>query len=146
MNRPNVQYEFMLPIKTVPESNRSSEHYMLKSKRHRTQQIVVWAAFHNKNLDIQLPCQIKLTRIAPRSLDKSDNLAMSMKWIIDGICDYIFPGKTAGRADDTKEIDFIFDQEKGNPKEYAIRVTIYQRKECCCPCHRQTQQEGLMLC
>ncbi len=142
----DLQYEFMLPIKTVPESNRSNEHYMVKSKRHRTQQLHVWTALFNKNLDIQLPCRIKLTRIAPRSLDKAENLPMSMKWVIDGICDYLFPGQAAGRADDTKEVDFIFDQEKGNPKEYAIRITIYQRKECCCSCHRQTQKQGVFLC
>jgi hypothetical protein len=142
----DIQYEFTVPIKTVPESNRSSEHFIVKSKRHRTQQLQMWAALHNKNLDVQLPCRIKLTRIAPRKLDKAENLPMSMKWVTDSIADYIFPGQAAGRADDTTDIEFFFDQEKGDPKEYAIRVTIYQRKECCCPCHRQSQNEGIMLC
>ena len=142
----DIQYEFIVPIKTVPESNRSGEHYITKSKRHRTQKLHMWAVLHDKHMDIQLPCRIKLTRIAPRKLDKADNLPTSMKWLIDEICDYIFPGQAVGRADDTDQVDFIFDQEKGNPKEYAVRVTIYQKKECCCSCHKQSQKEGLMLC
>ncbi len=148
MNNPEpiIQYEFTVPIKTVPESNRGGEHYITKSKRHRTQKEAIWCALHNKSLDIQLPCDIKLTRIAPRSLDSHDNLPLSMKWLADQICEYIFPGKAAGRADDTDEVKFIYDQEKGQPKQYAVKVTIYQRKECCCACHRQSNKEGIFLC
>jgi len=142
----NIQYEFTVPIKTVPESNRGGEHYITKSKRHQTQKFHIWAVLHEKQLDIQLPCQIKLTRIAPRKLDSHDNLPISMKWIVDEISEYIFPGKAAGRADDMDEVKFIYDQEKGDPKQYAVKITIYQRSKCCCSCHNQSQSEGIFLC
>ena len=76
------------------------------------------------NSTIQLPITISLIRIAPRSLDKEDNLPASMKFFKDYIADYLIPGKAAGRADDSDQLAWKFGQEKGKPKEYALRVSI----------------------
>ncbi|MEK6883385.1 MAG: hypothetical protein AABY22_27405 [Nanoarchaeota archaeon] len=53
---------------------------------------------------------------------------MSFKWISDAIAEYIIPGKTVGRADDCKDIQWQFKQEKGNVREYAIRIEIMMEK------------------
>ena len=118
---------WQLPIKTARESN-SSEHWAKKAKRHRLQKIKIKSAFLKDRPQIEIPCHVILTRISPRSLDCHDNLPMSFKWIVDSICDYIFPGMAAGRADDSKEITWEYRQEKGKVREYAIKIEIFKEK------------------
>ena len=72
---------------------------------------------------ITLPCTITLTRIAPRSLDY-DNLLNAFKNIRDVIADYIIPGQAPGRSDSDSRINWLYSQEKGQPKTYNIRITI----------------------
>lgn len=141
----DIQYEVKLPIKTISESN-TRQHWTKESKRHKQQKLSLWAELHNRMPFIDLPCTVKFTRIAPRNLDAHENLPMSMKWLVDQMAEYLIPGKAAGRADDSKELKFIYDQEKGNPKEYAVKITVYRKSKCCCPCHDQSKSEGLMLC
>ena len=62
---------------------------------------------------------ILLTRVAPRSLDKGDNLPYSMKWVRDGI--------TAGMGepdDNADHLEWVYFQRKGKPKEYGVEVQI----------------------
>lgn len=73
---------------------------------------------------VRLPCKIKLTRIAPRFLDKHDNLPMSMKYIVDALCEILKPGLAAGRADEGDDIEISYDQIKLGKKEYAVRIAI----------------------
>ena len=114
----------ILPIKTVSESNKGGEHWTVKHKRHKRQQSIVHVLLRNKLAVVKLPCQILITRIAPRKLATHDNLGPSMKWIADAICDILIPNKAAGRADDDPRIKIEYNQCKGNPKEYAVRVQI----------------------
>jgi|SRR6185437_9029899 hypothetical protein len=118
---------WQLPIKTASESN-SSEHWTVKRKRHKIQQGWVNMVFLQDKPIVEIPCNIVVTRIAPRSLDSHDNLPMSLKWICDSIADNIFPGKAAGRADDCKDIKWEYRQKKGKPREYAVEIEI-QREE-----------------
>lgn len=114
-----------LPIKTVSESN-TSEHWSKSHKRHKTQKKQIawwWLTLEDKP---QLPCCVKLTRIAPRALDSHDNLPTALKWIADAIAAKLVPNKQAGRADDSKEITWSYDQKKGQPKEYAVLIEIQQ--------------------
>ena len=117
---------FQIPLRTESEGN-SNEHWTRKNQRHKKQKWIIKAAFMEKNLKINRPCEITLTRIAPRELDKEDNLPMSFKWIKDAIADYIIPGKASGRADDSKEISWKYDQKKGKVKEYSVEIRIEQR-------------------
>lgn len=110
-----------LPIRTVSESN-STEHWTKKAKRHKRQQNAVIFAFRPHAKLITLPCTIKLTRYAPRSLDLWDNLPMSMKWILDAVCGILRPGLAAGRADDSSEITVSYDQIKC--KDYGVKIEI----------------------
>lgn len=64
-----------------------------------------------------------MTRIAPRKLD-DDNLPVSMKWIRDEIANMLIPGKALGQADSDHGIKWTYAQEKGKPKEYAVRIDV----------------------
>lgn len=111
-----------IPIKTVSEAN-SSEHWTKKSKRHNQQKFIIKIMFRKCVRYIDLPCTIKLTRIAPRALDY-DNLCCSMKWCLDAICDCLVPGLKPGRADGDERISVEYYQEKGMPKEYALKIDV----------------------
>lgn len=113
-----------LPIVTVSEGN-LFEHWTKSNARHKRQKkdinhyLSELSAYKNKKITV------KLIRIASRKLDAHDNLRMSFKFVVDAIADILNPGKAAGRADDTDLIEWQYDQEKGKPKEKAIRVEIY---------------------
>lgn len=110
-------------IKTISEGN-CSECRWVKQKRHKKQKRDIKKIFLVEKPNISLPCKVTLTRIAPGTLDAHDNLPMSMKWIVDSIADYIIPNQAAGQADDSKLIKWEYRQEKGKPREYAVRIEI----------------------
>lgn len=114
--------EWILPIKTVSESN-SSEHWSKKHKRHKAQRHRISVAFMEHRKPIQLPCTITMTRLAPRKLD-DDNLRGALKWIRDAIADQIIPGKACGRADDDERITWQYGQESA--KEQGVKITFSQ--------------------
>jgi hypothetical protein len=109
-----------IPITTVSEAN-CSEHWAIKSKRHKQQQFFVRMAMSRDIKQVSLPCHIKLTRIASRSLDY-DNLVSSQKWVLDAVCDLLVPGLRAGRADGDKRISASYFQEKGKLKSIKIEI------------------------
>ena len=110
-----------IPIRTVSEAN-CTHHWRSKAKRHSLQKYITKMAFKEYAKSIPMPCTIKLTRIAPGSLDEHDNLRMSLKWVVDAICDCIVPGLRPGRADDTDGIKIEYAQEKG--QIYGVRVDV----------------------
>ncbi|WP_051943786.1 MULTISPECIES: hypothetical protein [Luteibacter] len=65
-----------------------------------------------------LPVVVRLVRIAPRKFD-DDNLSGAFKAIRDGVAD------AYGIADNDKTvIRFEYDQERGAPHEYGIRIEV----------------------
>ena len=64
-----------------------------------------------------------MIRIAPRYID-DDNLVYSMKSFRDYIADLLIPGLAMGRADADSRLKFEYGQEKGNIREYALRIEI----------------------
>ncbi len=82
---------------------------------------VEWAL--RPETDVPLPCSVRLTRIAPRNLN-DDNLAYAFKHVRDVLADLIRPGYAFGRADDTDQIKWEYAQEKGQPKQYGIKIEI----------------------
>jgi len=120
-----IMLDIILPIQTVSEGN-CSEHWSKKNKRHKIQKKKIWICFKTEKPEITLPCQIRLTRIAPRALDY-DNLVYSLKWVHDAICDNILPGLAPGRADGDKRFKQTeYFQEKGKPKQYLVRIEIVE--------------------
>lgn len=113
--------EITLAIRTYSEAN-CTEPWQKRHKRHKKQKnILFWSIMECKKF-IKLPCIVTFVRYAPKMLDKHDNLPMSMKWLCDCLCAEITGIKTAGRADDSKEIKIKYDQVKC--KGYAVKVII----------------------
>lgn len=116
-------HEFLIPIRTISEAN-TSEHWSKKSVRKKKQ--AYWVRIFMKGSSAQPPCHIKLTRIAPRRLD-DDNNTMALKYVRDAIADQINPGLAPGRADDSCHgITWEYDQEKGIPKSYGVKIEIFK--------------------
>lgn len=103
----------------------SKEHWAKKMKRHHAQKMVVNTRLGPYRGQFRTPCEIILTRIAPRKLDDHDNLPMSFKYLLDAVCDNITPGLPPGRADDAKYIKKVtYLQIKGIPKQYSVHLEI----------------------
>lgn len=116
--------KFKLPIKTISEANLTGEHWRKKHKRHQAQKEAIRFALANRLAPDMLPCIIRLTRIAPRMLDKWENLPISFKWILDAICELLIPGKAIGQADSDERIQVRYNQKKGDKGEYGIEIEI----------------------
>lgn len=112
-----------IPIRLVSESN-SSQHWTKKKKRHDTHKMLV-KCFLESRCDVKPPCEIILTRYAPRSLD-SDNLQGAFKWIRDTIAQWFLGGRP-GRKDSDPCFTWIYNQKKTKEKEYYITIEIYPR-------------------
>lgn len=122
-----------IPIHTTSEAN-CTEHYHVKSKRHRQQQFFVRAIFRKEGSSINIPCVVKFIRLSSRFLD-DDNLRTAFKWIRDELSECLIPDKrksymnkrgklTAikGRADSDDRITWQYEQEKN--KRMSIRIEI----------------------
>lgn len=111
-------YSVELSIKIVSEANIMC-HWSKRHKRNKRNAMSLLPIKYD--IPKQLPCVIRLTRLAPRKLD-SDNLAYAFKGIRDTLADFIKPGLAPGRADD-KDINFEYAQEYLK-KDYAIRIEV----------------------
>ena len=108
-----------LPIRTVSEAN-SFEHWTKKHKRHTAQKQAVMLSLKPHRDKITLPCHIKLTRVAPRKLDRWDNLPMSVKYILDTCCAMITGDHRPGRADGDERITVSYEQETN--ADYSVII------------------------
>ena len=112
--------EIYVPIKIISEAN-NTDHWRKKHKR-RKEHLKHLANLFPSNL-LPLPVTITFTRVAPRRLD-SDNLVFSMKYFRDYVASQFIKGLAPGRADDDERLSFKYDQRRGEPKEYALIITI----------------------
>lgn len=113
---------WQLSLKTVSEAN-CSEHWTKKSKRHRQQQFFIRQLFKQEPVKIALPCEVKMVRLASRTLD-SDNLVSAFKWIRDELSECLIPStkKGKGRSDSDPRITWVYDQ--GKSSRTGIRIEI----------------------
>jgi hypothetical protein len=116
-----AELTWLVPIKTVSELN-CTQNWIMKHKRHKRQKLFVTLILRDSIKRVSLPCQIKLTRIAPRKLD-FDNLVASQKWVVDSVCDLLIPGLRAGRADGDERISVAYAQEVGPSQMVRIEIT-----------------------
>lgn len=101
----------LLPLRIESVANKR-EHWgkrAARAKAHRFAALAVPAH--------PLPCTVTLTRIAPRALD-DDNLQSGFKALRDGIADRL------GVKDNDPRVTWRYAQERGQPKQYAVRVCI----------------------
>jgi len=102
-----------LPIRTESPNVTDTEHWAKRNKRnkaHKAACVLVQA--------VPLPCIVNLSRVSPRELD-DDNLVRSFKSVRDGIADRL------GLPNDRDpRVQWRYSQERGKPKEYAVKVWI----------------------
>lgn len=131
---------WQLPIKTASEAN-SSEHWTKRAKRRKLQRGWIKAAMRAQPLkpftrrrdefcdNAHCEITVVVTRISSRMLDVHDNLPMALKGVVDAIAEELTQNYVPGRADDAKWIKWEYRQEKGKPKEYAVRIEIERDDE-----------------
>jgi len=114
------------------------EHWRKRAKRSREQRRFVAMLACGRFGDLQPPLRgyiyrsqvdrrwklmsdaslsVTLTRIAPRALD-GDNLAAGLKAVRDGVADAL------GVNDADPRVTWAYAQERGKPREYAVRIEI----------------------
>ena len=111
--------EFTANVRIVSEMNQRC-HWSVRKRRFDAQRTAVWAAWPRKRgkaITLPMPVTVTLTRIGPRKLD-SDNLAGGAKACRDEIA------RILGVDDGSDAITFIYKQEKGSPKLYALQIRI----------------------
>lgn len=121
--------EFTAPIKIVSESNRSvGRHWAVVRRRFRSHARDI--ALCLKNAETKANDRIwnwpmgasrivvTLTRIAPRRLDSHDNLRSGFKGAADQIAHELVID------DGDSRIEWRYAQERGKPREYAVRIRI----------------------
>lgn len=109
------------PIKLANEAN-SSEGWRAKNKRHKQQKKQVFCCMLLVKQLIEMPCVLKVTRFAPKMLDRHDNLPYSAKWVMDQLCAEITGDHRPGRADGYEGFTFQYDQVKS--KKYYVKIEI----------------------
>lgn len=106
-------------LRTVSESNRRGswrKHYA----RTQTQRFAAYTNMKGRALPVVSgPVRVKVTRIAPRALDAHDNLRASLKAVVDGIADWL------KSKDNDPRITWDYGQERGKPRQYAVRVEVW---------------------
>lgn len=105
------------------ESPNKQLHWRTKDRKNKEINKSILYTLPREWKNVNLPCTITLIRIAPRGLD-SDNLAFAFKGIRDFMADLFVPGLAPGRADGDSRLEWEYDQNKGIPGEYAIRISI----------------------
>jgi hypothetical protein len=100
------------------------EHYMVRARRTKQQRNTIWlmlrSAYGSADaVNPKMPLRVTITRIAPRALDRGDNLEASCKAVRDGVADWL------GIDDRDPRVSWVCEQVKGGlPREYAVRVDI----------------------
>lgn len=111
--------ELTVPIRIVSESNRSAgQHWSVRHKRFVEQKQEIWWTWRATNRQpLPVPVVVTLTRIAPRRFD-DDNLTSGFKATRDQIAELL------GVDDGDPRVTWRYAQERGRPREYAVRIRI----------------------
>jgi len=113
--------EVTLPLRLVSLTNQR-EHWAKKAKRAKEHRWLALAAINRGHELLERGrFMVTFTRVAPRKLD-DDNLRECCKHLRDGVADWF------GVDDGSPMYEWRYEQEKGKPKEYAVRIRI-ERKE-----------------
>ena len=97
---------------------------MAKANRAKQQRIGILSILRSSNSKPNIPAVINFCRIAPKQLDKDDNLRHAFKNIKDGVTDWL-----GLKNDNDSRLIWRYQQQTGASKYYAIRITINMLKE-----------------
>ena len=108
-----------IPLRTVSEANQR-EHWAKRARRAKLHRGTVRTVLGAACAIPSPPLVVRLTRVAPRRLD-CDNLRGALKACRDGVADWL------GIDDGSEDITWEYEQTKGKPREYAVRVEVSAR-------------------
>lgn len=108
-----------IPLRVVGALN-AREHWRRRHSRVKAERHAVGLVLNTLRLP-PLPVDITLTRIAPRPLDSHDNLTSAFKGCVDQIA------ATYDVDDRSAALSIRYAQERGKPREYAVRIQIEPR-------------------
>lgn len=114
-----------IPMRAVNVSN-ARESWAARATRvarERRNVALTWMAVVAPNLRIRterlLPCEVTLTRVAPREIDAHDALPISMKAVVDEV------SVCLGLASDRDpRVRWQYTQRRGRPHEYGVEIGI----------------------
>lgn len=109
---------FVVPVRTHSKLNQRV-HWAVRAKQTKAERDATWVAAIdpvNKERPVP-PCVVSLTRVAPRELD-NDNLRGALKAVRDEVA------KILGVNDRDPSVKWEYWQERGKPKQYAVRIDI----------------------
>jgi hypothetical protein len=106
-----------IPLHTTNTLN-LRECWQARARRAREHRTATWYALKAAKASYALPCTVTVTRISPRQLDKHDGLPAALKNVVDGIADWMQV------KDNDERLNFLYDQRKGKPGEYAVSIEI----------------------
>ncbi len=116
---PVLLARFEIAIRTVSEANQRG-HWAKRARRASEQRAIVRMSLATQTARTPVgTLRIRTTRIAPRRLD-GDNLHAALKAVRDGVADYL------GVDDGDSSLAWEVAQERGEPKEYAVRIEIWR--------------------
>ena len=106
---------YTLPLRLKSSLNQR-EHWATKARRAKAErQATAWVLGNDPRPP--LPCTVLLTRIAPRQFD-DDNLCGAFKAVRDEVARWL------GVDDADPRVVWAYAQERGKPREYAVRITL----------------------
>jgi hypothetical protein len=111
--------DLTIPMRLVTLENQR-EHWATKARRAKSQRMTtrfILCGARPFAPDAVIPCVVTLTRIAPRRLD-SGNFQACFKHVQDGVADWL------GADDANPRIEWRYEQQRGEPKQYAVRIQI----------------------
>lgn len=119
-----------IPIRAVLVLN-GREHWGARQRRVKMERETTHVIWLIEKPAIALPCKVTLTRVAPRPLDSHDNLAASLKAVVDQLAIELgLPVNAKGHAQDSDpRVSWAYAQRKGGVREYAVEVEVVQVKE-----------------
>lgn len=109
-----------VPLRVESTANKRW-HWAKLAGYHKRFRLQTWAMLlhaHGPLGVVLAPVKVTLTRIAPRELDGHDNLRSGLKGAVDGVADWL------KLPDNDPRIEWVYRQERGAPKFYALRVEV----------------------
>lgn len=104
-----------IPMRTSPGQN-AREHFWVKAKRVKGErQTVAWMLRGQQKP--QLPCSVRLTRVAPSGGLDDDNLVGSLKAVRDEVAAWL-------GVDDrhSKRVRYVYDQRRGAKGQWEVTI------------------------
>ena len=115
-----MSYELLvLPIKTIAHTNERG-HWRARARRVKAEREMTRIAWLSAGrLTPSWPAVVTITRLAPRPLDRGDNLPSASKAIRDELVACWGLGDDGG-----DEVRWEYEQARGGVREYAVRIEI----------------------